>query len=69
MTFIEECEYEVIRNIHDTLNDIIDEAKDSPEPPVITKPEMKGYNEEKLQDFWKWFSQIPQNAPRWRSCA
>ncbi len=40
-TLGEECEYEVIRNIHDTLNDIIDDAKDAPELPVITKPEMK----------------------------
>lgn len=36
-----ECEYDVIRNIHENLNDIIEEAKESPELPVLTKPEMK----------------------------
>ena len=40
-TLGEECEYEVIRNIHESLNDIIEEAKESPELPILTKPEMK----------------------------
>lgn len=40
-TLGEECEYDVIRNIHENLNDIIEEAKESPELPVLTKPEMK----------------------------
>ena len=63
-TLGEECEYEVIRNIHDTLNDIIDEAKDSPEPPVITKPEMKrllansGITNECMESFDTTFDHI-----------
>lgn len=40
-TLGEECEYEVIRNIHDNLHEIIEETKESPEPPVLTKPELK----------------------------
>lgn len=56
-TLGEECEYEVIRNIHDNLNDILEEAKEAPEPPVLTKPEVKrllsmsGATEEKLETF------------------
>lgn len=56
-TLGEECEYDVIRNIHDNLNDIIEEAKESPEPPVLTKPELKrllsnsGVTEERLETF------------------
>lgn len=40
-TLGEECEYEVIRNIHDNLHEIIEETKEAPEPPVLTKPELK----------------------------
>ncbi len=56
-TLGEDCEYEVIRNIHDTLNEIIEEAKEAPEPPVLTKPEMKrilansGATEESIESF------------------
>lgn len=56
-TLGEECEYEVIRNIHDNLNEILEEAKEAPEPPVLTKPEVKrllsmsGATEEKLESF------------------
>lgn len=56
-TLGEECEYDVIRNIHDNLNDIIEEAKESPEPPVLTKPELKrllansGVTNERMETF------------------
>ena len=56
-TLGEECEYDVIRNIHDELNDILEEAKESPEPPVLTKPELKrllsnsGVTEERMETF------------------
>ena len=56
-TLGEECEYDVLRNIHENLNVMIDEAKDSPEPPVLTKPEMKrllansGITEERIESF------------------
>jgi hypothetical protein len=63
-TLGDECEYEVIRNIHETLNEIIDEAKDAPEPPVLTKPEMKrilsetGVAEECMEAFDATFDHI-----------
>ena len=56
-TLGEECEYEIIRNIHEGLNEIIEEAKESPEPPVLTKPEVKrllansGITEERIETF------------------
>ena len=56
-TLGEECEYEVIRNIHENLNEIIEEAKVLPEPPVLTKPEVKrllansGITEEQIDSF------------------
>lgn len=40
-TLGEECEYEVIRTIHENLNEMIEEAKDAPEPPTLSKPDMK----------------------------
>lgn len=56
-TLGESCEYEVIRNIHDNLQEIIEEAKESPEPPVLTKPEFKrllansGASNESMEQF------------------
>lgn len=56
-TLGDECEYDVIRNIHENLNEIIEEAKVAPEPPVLTKPEVKrllensGITEEKIESF------------------
>ena len=63
-TLGEECEYDVIRNIHDNLNEIIEEAKTSPEPPILTKPEMKrlladsGITEERIETFDSNFDHI-----------
>ena len=63
-TLGEECEYDVIRNIHDRLNDILEDAKESPEPPVLTKPELKrllsnsGVTEERMETFDSNFDHI-----------
>lgn len=56
-TLGESCEYEIIRNIHDGLQEIIEEAKEAPEPPVLTKPEIKrllansGASRESIEQF------------------
>lgn len=58
-TLGEDCEYEIVKNIHDKLNEIIEEhkMKEIPEPLVLDKTEVKnifsesGVIEEKLQDF------------------
>ena len=63
-TLGEECEYQVIRNIHNNLNEIIEEAKTEPEPPVISKPEMKrllknsGLSDAQMQEFDSSFDSI-----------
>ena len=63
-TLGEECEYDVVRNIHDNLHTIIEEAKDSPELPVLTKPELKrllsdsGVTEERMESFDAQFDDI-----------
>ncbi|HKM33375.1 MAG TPA: DUF4317 domain-containing protein [Lachnospiraceae bacterium] len=52
-----ECKYEVVKNIHEKLNEMIEEKKDEPEPVFLDKAEVKrlleysGVEEEKLTDF------------------
>lgn len=56
-TLGDECDYETVRNIHEKLNEIIEEHKDIPEPLTFDKKEVKnlftdsGVKEEKLKDF------------------
>lgn len=51
------CSYETVVNIHESLNELIEEKKDLPEPPTLSKPEMKqllaesGAPEEVLEQF------------------
>ncbi|MHB8129472.1 MAG: DUF4317 domain-containing protein [Mobilitalea sp.] len=60
-TLGEDCEYEIVRNIHEKLNEIIEEHKvqEIPEPLTLDKTEVKnlfaesGVNEEKLIEFDK----------------
>lgn len=60
-TLGEECEYEIVRNIHEKLNDILEEhkLKEIPEPLTLDKSEVKsifaesGVEEEKLIEFDK----------------
>ena len=58
-TLGEDCEYELVRNIHDKLNDMMEEhkMKEIPEPLTLDKTEIKnlfvdsGVGQEKLQAF------------------
>lgn len=58
-TLGEDCEYEIVRNIHEKLNEIIEEhkVKEIPEPLVLDKTEVKnlftdsGVEAEKLEEF------------------
>lgn len=58
-TLGEECEYEVIKSIHENLTEMIEEHKEIPEPLVLNKHEVKtlleksGVEDEKLTDFEK----------------
>ncbi len=55
----EDCDYTVIRTIHENLNEMIEEAKDEPEPLELGKQEVRklltnsGIPDEKLETFEK----------------
>jgi len=63
-TLGEDCDYEIVKNIHDMLNEIIDEHKDVPEPVVLAKAEVKrifsesGVDDEKLENFDEHYEQL-----------
>lgn len=56
-TLGEDGDYETVRNIHETLNDLIEEHKEEPEPLALDKTEMKkifeqsGVEAEKMENF------------------
>ena len=60
-TLGEDCDYETIKNIHDNLNEMIEEAKGATEPATLDKNtarqllEKSGVREEKLEDFEEHF--------------
>ena len=62
-TLGEECDYNTIKNIHDNLNELIEERKNTQESVVLDKTEVKelleksGVKEEKLADFEEHFEQ------------
>lgn len=68
-TLGEDCDYEIIKNIHDNLNEMIQEKKSEPKPVILDKTEVKelleksGVEEEKLNDFEEHFEmQAGENA-------
>lgn len=56
-----DCSYETVRNIHDNICEMIEEAKESPDPVELSKPDVKrllersGVPEEKLETFDRQF--------------
>ena len=56
-TLGEDADYEMVRNIHEQLTELVEETKDSPDPLVLTRPDVKrlfelsGVPEEKLKTF------------------
>lgn len=63
-TLGEDCDYEIVKNIHENLNEIIEINKDAPEPVTLDKREVKtlfkdsGIDEEKLVNFDKSFEEM-----------
>ena len=63
-TLGEDCEYEVVRNLHDNLYEMMEEHKEAPEPLELSKMDVKklleksGAPEEKMQDFEKEFDTV-----------
>ena len=62
-TLCEEGDYETVRNIHETLNDLIEEHKEEPEPLALDMTEMKkvfeqsGVDAEKMENFERNFEE------------
>lgn len=58
------CDYDVIRNIHDNLNEMLEEAKEEPEPLELSKPDVKrllersGVQPEQMESFDKGFEEV-----------
>ena len=56
-TLGDECSYETVKTIHETLTEMLEETKDSPDPLVLTRPdvrrlmEVSGVPDEKLAHF------------------
>lgn len=56
-TLGEDADYELVKNIHGHLNELMEEAKDSPDPLVLTQPDVKrlfaysGVPEERMEHF------------------
>ena len=56
-TLGEDCDYSIVKNIHETLNEMIEEHKDEPEPLALSQYEVKrlledsGVPDEKLESF------------------
>lgn len=60
----EHCDYEVVRNVHENLNQIIEENKENPDPVELSKPDVKrllehsGVTQEQLGNFDEQFTEI-----------
>ena len=58
------CDYETIRNIHDNLNEMLEEAKEAPEPLELSRPDIKrllersGASEEQMSAFDREFEDV-----------
>lgn len=57
------CDYDTIRNIHDNLNEMLEEAKESPDPLELSRPDVKrllersGIPQERLENFDQSFTE------------
>lgn len=62
-TLGETCDYETVRNIHDNLNEMLEESKESPDPLELSKPDVKrllersGVPTERMENFDRDFSE------------
>ncbi len=60
----EECNFDTVKNIHDNLNEMIEEQKDMPDPVTLDRNDVRqlleksGIKEEKLEIFDKKYEQI-----------
>lgn len=63
-TLGEHCDYEVVKNVHENLNQILEENKDNPEPIELAQPEVRkllehsGASHSQLETFEKQYEAI-----------
>lgn len=56
-TLEEDCEFEVVKNIHESIQELIEINKENPDPVILTKEEIKqifyesGVSDDKMEDF------------------
>lgn len=56
-TLGDDCDYNIVKNIHETLGDMLEESKDFPEPLTLTKTDVKrlfedsGVPDDKMEEF------------------
>ena len=68
-TLGDECDFETIKTIHETLNDMLEESKDEPEPLILTTNEVKHIFEEmsvpedKMHVLEKQLSEVEEEKP------
>ncbi len=68
-TLGEDCSYEIMRNIHDTVNEMLEEAKDEPEPLTLTPKDVKrifersGVPDEKIEEVDGYFTELAGEKP------
>ena len=64
-----DCDFEAVKNIHDTLFEMIEEQKEEPNPVVLDKSDLKtlmlesGIKEEKLESFDTYCESVLSDAP------
>jgi hypothetical protein len=65
-TLGENCDFESVKNLHESLNEILEETKDEPEPFILDKYQMKklletnGASQEKLDEFDQRYKDAPE---------
>ena len=63
-----DCDFEAVKNIHDTLYEMIEEQKEEPNPVVLDKTDLKnilvdsGVKEEKLETFDRYCEEVLENT-------
>ncbi len=73
-TLGENCDFETVKNIHETINEMLEETKDEPAPFTIDKYQMKkllennGASQEKLEELEQRFTQDEQEKKFGISC-
>ena len=67
-TLGDDCNYDIVRTIHDNLNEMIEQRKDSPEPLTLTKNTIKnlltesGVSDDKMENFDAHYEKVTSAA-------